>query len=412
MDHRALVVGIARYANVNPLPERVLDDAIAMERALTDPEHGLYAPADVLRLPEERATRAGILGALDDLARASTAASTVLLYVSCHGGSIASGVHAGRYLLPIDVEAGSEPALARSAIAGDELTAWLRRLPAGRALVILDCCHAGGIGTPKAISPALALSSFKQGLSAADHGALVSGEDRVILAAARSEEVSWVLRHDDHSLFTKHLLAGLRGKAAARPGGVTLFDLYDYVQRRVIEDGARQHPVFKGELTANFLVARAPAGAGAPAPAVYDAYVSFAPEDEAWVFDVLVPHLEARKLRIATSDSDAAGVGGFRVASVARGITQSKRTIAVLSAAYLAAGSSRFEALLAAQVGVDHAQFRLVPVVRDRREALQIPTLLSGLVMIEYGHPRHGGPAALARIADAVSGDVPTMDMT
>jgi hypothetical protein len=69
------------------------------------------------------------------------------------------------------------------------------------------------------------LDDFKQGLSAADYGAIVErmepGQDRVIIAAARGEEVSWVLGHDDNSLFTKHLLAGLRGQAvASRPEGI------------------------------------------------------------------------------------------------------------------------------------------------------------------------------------------------
>jgi hypothetical protein len=427
MAYRALVVGIARYANLTPLPKVVLDDAIAVERALGDPASGLFAPGDVRRLAETDATRVGLVAALDDLARASTPDTTAVVYLPCHGGTIASGPRAGRYMLPIDADASSPDALADSAISGDELTAWLRRLPAGRALMILDCCHAGGIGAPKAIAPAPGLAGFSPGFTAADHGALVSGPDRAILAAARSEELAWVLHHDDHSLFTKHLLAGLRGAAAGRAGEITVFDLYDYIQRRIRDEGAHQHPVFKGELTTNFAIARtaaptaptaaSPATTAAPtattaAPAAgYDAYFSFAPDDEAWVYDVVVPYLEARKLRIVTSDSDTAGVGAFRVASVAQGVARSRRTVAVLSPAYLAGSHSRFEALFAIQSGVDSARFRLVPFVRGRRDELALPGLLTGLVMIEYGHPRHGGERALARLAEALSGDGPALDL-
>ncbi len=407
MDHGALVIGIAHYANVNPLPDKVLADAREVERALTDADVGLYAPSNVRRLAEHEATRAGILEALRELSDAAGEASTVLLYFSGHGGSIEASLHAGRYLLPVDVDASSEAALTASAITGEELTGWLRGLRASRALVILDCCNAGGIGAPKAISPAVTLPAFRQGFSATDYGALIAGQDRVILAAARSEEVSWVLQHDENSLFTKHLLGGLRGKAALRADGITLFDLYDYVQRMVVQEGARQHPVFKGELGANFVVARSPAGAPPLRPDAYDAYVSFAREDEAWVYDVLISHLESRGLRIVTSDSDAAGIGGFRVASVARGIEHSKRTVVVLSKAYLRDNYGRFETLLAMQVGLDKAQVRLVPLVLGRADALDLPILLSGLVNVEYGHPRHGGAKALEKVSDAIRATSP-----
>src|SRR5262249_22478530 len=160
------------------LPDKVLDDAIAIARAITEPDCGLFASANVVQLDQQGATRTGILSALDDLGRASTTASTVLVYFSCHGGSILAGPSAGCSPLPSDVDPRPEAALVHSAISGDELTAWLRRLSAGRALVILDCCHAGGIGSPKAISPGITVSGFRQGFTAADHGALVAGHDR------------------------------------------------------------------------------------------------------------------------------------------------------------------------------------------------------------------------------------------
>ena len=84
---------------------------------------------------------------------------------------------------------------------------------------------------------------------------LKSGRGRVILAASRSDEYSWVLPGASNSLFTQHLLAGLRGGAPGPGGVIRIFDLFDYVQRRVVADRSDQHPLFKAELEENFPVA-------------------------------------------------------------------------------------------------------------------------------------------------------------
>ena len=69
MAHHALVVGIAAYAHVNPLPETMLVDARNVEQVITDVNVGIYTPANVSRI--ENATRAEILAALKALGMAS-----------------------------------------------------------------------------------------------------------------------------------------------------------------------------------------------------------------------------------------------------------------------------------------------------------------------------------------------------
>jgi hypothetical protein len=85
--------------------------------------------------------------------------------------------------------------------------------------VALDCCHAAGIVGLKGIASA----QVKDGLSPAIYQRLASGQGRAVLASADREEKSYILPGVRNSLFTQHLLAGLRGGVASEDGLIRLF---------------------------------------------------------------------------------------------------------------------------------------------------------------------------------------------
>jgi hypothetical protein len=192
-------------------------------------------------------------------------------------------------------------------------------------------------------------------------------------------------------LFTTHLLDGLRGSAAGDDGFVRIFDLFEYVQPRVTTARRDQHPVFKAEVEDNFAVAMRPATA-APAASTtdeefrYDAYVSYAEPDTDWVWRTLVPDLERAGLRIAVSD-DVAEPGVARVVNAERGIRQSRRTIVVLTASYLADRMAEFENVLAQTMGVEEGHHRLVPVRAAPFDRGRLPLRLSMLTAVDLTHP-------------------------
>jgi hypothetical protein len=78
--------------------------------------------------------------------------------------------------------------------------------------VVLDCCHAGGLGEPRDLVPA---AGVEPGLPDGYLEALKAGTGRVVIAASRSSDPAYVRDGARYGVFTRHFLEGLRGGPAA-----------------------------------------------------------------------------------------------------------------------------------------------------------------------------------------------------
>jgi hypothetical protein len=353
---------------------------------------------------------------LADLAGRCNADATVFIYLSGHGGQIEAGPYAAEYLLPVDAVCLSDKTLAQTAVSAAEFTEALSRIPARKAVVIFDCCHSGGIGQPKeATAPAV-----KTGLSESYYAALAAGQGRAILASSRGSELSWVMPDAANSLFTQHLLAGLRGGSASDDGLVRIFDLFEYLQPKVTADQPQQHPVFKAELEENFPVALYLGGQKGIVPRDeqgyrYDAYVSYVDKepDATWVWDTLVPRLETAGLRVAVS-GDVEEPGVARVVNIERGIRQAKRTVVVLSDAYLTDNMADFENVLGQTMSIQEGTYRLLPVKCAPFDESRLPMRLGMLTTLDLSaslkagltHPRRA-EREFGRLIQALLGPLP-----
>ena len=85
----------------------------------------------------------------------------------------------------------------------------------------------------------------KAGLPDGYYQRLATGRGRAILSSSRDSESSYLFPAAANSLFTRHLLAGLKGGVSGEDGLIWVFDLFEYVQPRVTSDQPGQHPVFK-----------------------------------------------------------------------------------------------------------------------------------------------------------------------
>jgi hypothetical protein len=361
-DAHALAIGVSRYQHVGSLPD--VQDAPDIAAALTDPALAGYSPGNVRTLVDAAATRAAILAELDQLAKRTTTDSTVVLYFSGHGGQMERDGCEICYLLPVDAEPGD--ALERTAISGDELSARLRTLSATRVTAILDCCHASGIAQPRDAS---ALSELTPRVLAP----LSQGRGRAVLAASRSDGFAYVVPGQRNGVFTHHLLDGLRGAAEGAGGVIRIFDLYHYVQQRVLAEAGAQRTVFKSELEDNYPIAlyrggTAPAVSLPPAPdaQTYDAFLSYDrtdAADRAWVEQVVVARLEARGLRLCLEHRDFR-FGRSRIREIERAVTTSRYTVSILTPAYVESSFREFESIIAQHQDLEMRAARFIPLLR------------------------------------------------
>lgn len=137
----AVVIGVGA-----DLPATVTD-ANGMADILRDPARCAYPPSQVHVLTGARADRDGILAALDALAGATDAESTAVIYFSGHGERVTTTIGDAYFLLPYGYDTA---ALHTTAVSGTELVARLRAIPAQKVLLLLDCCHAGGLSAVNA----------------------------------------------------------------------------------------------------------------------------------------------------------------------------------------------------------------------------------------------------------------------
>jgi hypothetical protein len=122
----------------------------------------------------------------------------------------------------------------------------------------------------------------------------------------------------------------------------------------------------------------------------YDAYISFAnaPADLAWIEQTLVPRLTQAGIRLAvSSDIDQPGVP--KIVNIEQAILDTKRTILVLSKAYLVDHIVDFENTIAQTLGVMEAKARVLPIKIEALDEKQLPLRLRMLAMLDFTQAKH-----------------------
>ncbi|WP_427157318.1 caspase family protein [Aliinostoc sp. HNIBRCY26] len=238
----ACIVGVG-----GDLPNTV-DDAVGLANILKDAERCAYPPEQVHLLTKEQANREGILTALDQLAKSTTPDATVIVYFSGHGYQVNSPIGEAYYLMPFGYD---QTKLHKTAISGTEFIAKLQAISAKKLLVLLDCCHAGGLGD----TSKLGYEAQKAPLPPEAQALFNEGKGRVAIASSQADEKSFAGR--PYSAFTLALIEALAGKGASQKDGyVRVADLAMYAREVVPRrTGDRQHPILNFEQADNFILA-------------------------------------------------------------------------------------------------------------------------------------------------------------
>lgn len=250
-DSHAVVIGVGA-----DLPSTIRD-AEGLAAILTDKERCAYPARQVHLLTSKKATRDRILTVLDELSRSVGSESSVVVYFSGHGYRVTQAGATSYYLMPYEY---NTVKLEETAISGAEFTDRLHALRAKKLLLLLDCCHAGGVGVAKSpqgevVGPPPASEVSKAVMPEEARTLLARGGGRVIIASSMETEVSYA--GEPYSAFTAALIEALCGRGVAvKDGYVRVSDLVRYTAEVVPgRTQGKQHPIVHFEQADNFKVA-------------------------------------------------------------------------------------------------------------------------------------------------------------
>lgn len=232
----ALVIGVSTYTHAPQLNVPITAaDAKAVASELGNAETCGYPPEQVMLLPPEQATRAGILAALDTLARRAGPDDTVCLFYAGHG------IHGddGYYLTTADTQLAGKKVVVGTGVREAELITKLRAIKAKKVLLLINACHsgevspvlAGGEDAPPSGTPPPNVTAALLG----------TGTGRVIITACREQQYAYI-GPGPETIFTRALLAGLRGAVVGQRGVISVFDLYSHLYYTIDELVGREIP--------------------------------------------------------------------------------------------------------------------------------------------------------------------------
>lgn len=245
----ALLIGVDQnHASGYALPD-VTKDIQALEKVLIHPQRCAYPADNIKTLTGQEATRQGILDGLkwlrERLHTDTSGNATTVIYYTGHGIREKSGGSHQFYLVPYDFDDGM---IELSALRATDFSRSVSAIKPQRLLVILDCCHAGGMdvkGTllptgyaEAAIAPSLLMedeNAIGSAKGAKGLETLALGSGRAVLSSSTGEQSSYLRRDGKMSIFTYHLIEALTGHAQPQEGAIEVLvsDVMGHVYRRV-----------------------------------------------------------------------------------------------------------------------------------------------------------------------------------
>jgi hypothetical protein len=218
---RALVIGINAYKNAGPLSYAV-NDAVEFKQTLIETLD--FDAEDVICLLDEAATKSAILHSYMRLANDDVEVDErIIVFFAGHGDTRRGNRGEVGYLVPHDAVLNDLSTFIR----WDELTRGAEVIRAKHMLFIMDACYGG-----------LALNRNLHAGSARFLKDMLLRFSRQVLTAGKADEVVADAGGPlpEHSIFTGHLLEGIRGKAVNEGGVLTASALMAYVYSKVAND--------------------------------------------------------------------------------------------------------------------------------------------------------------------------------
>lgn len=185
---------------------------------------------------------------------------TLLFYFSGHGHLDDKGYH---FLVTSEMDP-KEPD--DKGYYFEDLTRMMDRSDSLRKVMILDCCHAGGLkirdrgGDEEEKGEEEVAKLGRKAISEALEKTIRIGQGTCILASSLGIQQSFKMPGMDYSAFSYYVIEGLEGKAINDDGHVTPEVLRTYITERLagLPDFRRQTPISKLEIVGNLVLAEYP----------------------------------------------------------------------------------------------------------------------------------------------------------
>ena len=195
-DSWAVIIGIDKYQNSNPLKYAVKDAESIKEMLINEFN---FSKENIKYLVDEDATLPSIKFALDEIATKAREHDRIIIFYSGHGETVGEGDDSRGYIIP--VEGRQEKAYA-TGLSMDEILVICQTSKSKHMLFLMDACYSGlmtenikGLSRPKELGylTKVANESARQ----------------IITAGGSTEQV---IERDEwkHSAFTKNLINGLK----------------------------------------------------------------------------------------------------------------------------------------------------------------------------------------------------------
>ncbi|WP_405817053.1 caspase family protein [Streptomyces sp. NBC_01390] len=224
-------------------------------RRLTAPAHDAEAFAAVLRDPDIAGFEVTVLinqphhvvgEAIGDFYRDRRRDDLTLLYFTGHGLKDDGG---RLYLAMTNTRRDS---LLFTALSAEHIDQAMESCVSRQKVLILDCCYSGAF-------PAGRISKGDPEVHALER---FQGRGRTVLTASDATQYSFegdqTHGHASQSVFTRHLVAGLRDGSADLDGDgdITLDELYGYAHDRVVDEMPQQRPKKLDSVEGRIIIAR------------------------------------------------------------------------------------------------------------------------------------------------------------
>lgn len=227
----ALLVGISKFVDGSIDLKYAAKDAEDLREVLLDPRYGNFLSEDVFLLTNEKATRANILKALNQIALRAQEDDLVLLFFSSHGSPRrdGQGFQGIGYIVAHDTK---KDEIYLNSIEFEDLSKKVSLIAARRKVTLLDTCYSGqapGLGTK-------ALLLEGAGVGAKTANLFLSGEGSYVITSSHENEISYESETRQNGFFTYFLIEALR-QGTEPP---TIQQVFKHLSSKVVEAVARE----------------------------------------------------------------------------------------------------------------------------------------------------------------------------